>query len=414
MLQKGELRRLWPLLVFFVLYSLGFFLWVKTFFYSLPFLLGLLAAAAVQPVIAFLEKRCKCSHAAASAWGAAPALLAAAALTGLGAFFGAAVGEVIFPEGVTEIGERAFHSSISLEKITLPESLRHIRDSAFADCAALREVRLPERLEKLEIGHCAFSGCRSLQQLQLPQGLAAIQAGAFRHCESLERLLFPKELREIGGGAFSWCQSLSRWELHPENPWFRVEGPLLLTADGRTVVSCLPGAAGEIAVPQGVAIIGRGAFQGCGRITALRLPEGLREIAPAAFEYCSSLARIHLPAPLSEIGSLAFAFCESLAALELPDTVAEIGGGAFRGCPLQSLTIPAGVGAIGYEVFSGCRELKHLTFLGAQTQIDPQMMGYEYRGSQNPLTIHAPSPSAVQTYAMQKTLKKQGVRFESL
>ena len=88
MLQKGELRRLWPLLVFFVLYSLGFFLWVKTFFYSLPFLLGLLAAAAVQPVIAFLEKRCKCSHAAASAWGAALALLAAAALTGLVAFFG--------------------------------------------------------------------------------------------------------------------------------------------------------------------------------------------------------------------------------------------------------------------------------------------------------------------------------------
>ncbi len=193
-----------------------------------------------------------------------------------------------------------------------------------------------------------------------------------------------------------------------------MEGPLLLTADGRTVVSCLPGAAGEIAVPQGVAIIGRGAFQGGGRITALRLPEGLREIAPAAFEYCSSLARIHLPAPLSEIGNLAFAFCESLAALELPDTVAEIGGGAFRGCPLHSLTIPAGVGAIGYEGFSGCRELKHLTFLGAQTQIDPQMMGYEYRGSQNPLTIHAPSPSAVQTYAMQKTLKKQGVRFESL
>ena len=88
MLQKGELRRLWPLLVFFALYSLGFFLWVKTFFYSLPFLLGLLAAAAVQPVIAFLEKRCKCSHAAASAWGAALALLAAAALTGLVAFFG--------------------------------------------------------------------------------------------------------------------------------------------------------------------------------------------------------------------------------------------------------------------------------------------------------------------------------------
>ena len=183
--------------------------------------------------------------------------------------------------------------------------------------------------------------------------------------------------------------------------------------EGSRLVKCTDPDLEEIIVPEGITEIGERAFQN-GWMTAVRLPEGLREIAPAAFEYCSSLARIHLPAPLSEIGNLAFAFCESLAALELPDTVAEIGGGAFRGCPLQSLTIPAGVGAIGYEVFSGCRELKHLTFLGAQTQIDPQMMGYEYRGSQNPLTIHAPSPSAAQTYAMQKTLKKQGVRFESL
>lgn len=74
MFQKGELKRLRPLLLFFCLYTLGFILWAKTFLYSLPFLLGLLAAAAVQPAIHFLEKRCKCSHAAASALCAATAL----------------------------------------------------------------------------------------------------------------------------------------------------------------------------------------------------------------------------------------------------------------------------------------------------------------------------------------------------
>ena len=62
MLQKGELRRLRPLLVFFAVYTLIFFLWVKTFLYSLPFLLGLLAAAAVQPAIVFFEKHLPCTH----------------------------------------------------------------------------------------------------------------------------------------------------------------------------------------------------------------------------------------------------------------------------------------------------------------------------------------------------------------
>ncbi len=86
--QKGELQRLRPLLLFFGAYTLGFFLWVKTFFYSLPFLLGLLIAAAVQPAIGFLEKRCKCSHGAASAIAAGVALLAAVAMTGLLGYYG--------------------------------------------------------------------------------------------------------------------------------------------------------------------------------------------------------------------------------------------------------------------------------------------------------------------------------------
>lgn len=88
MLQTCELKRLRPLLVFFCLYTLVFLLWAKTFPYSLPFLLGLLAALAVQPVIGFLEKRCRCTHGAASAIAAALALAAAVGLTGVVGYYG--------------------------------------------------------------------------------------------------------------------------------------------------------------------------------------------------------------------------------------------------------------------------------------------------------------------------------------
>lgn len=66
MLQKEELRRLVPLAIFFVGYTLSFWLWKLSFLYTLPFLLGLLIAAALQPVIRFAEERLHMSRRAAS------------------------------------------------------------------------------------------------------------------------------------------------------------------------------------------------------------------------------------------------------------------------------------------------------------------------------------------------------------
>lgn len=61
-----ELKRLAPLGVFFVAYSLAFLLWKATFLYSLPFLLGLLIAAILQPVIKWVEDKLHLNHAVAS------------------------------------------------------------------------------------------------------------------------------------------------------------------------------------------------------------------------------------------------------------------------------------------------------------------------------------------------------------
>lgn len=62
MFQKQEIKRLYPLLLFWAVYTAVFFLWVKTFFYTLPFLLGLLIAVAVQPAILFLDRKFHWNH----------------------------------------------------------------------------------------------------------------------------------------------------------------------------------------------------------------------------------------------------------------------------------------------------------------------------------------------------------------
>lgn len=86
MIKLCELRRLYPLLIFLAVYTAVFFIWVKTFFYSLPFLLAIIAAAAIQPVISFFEKRLRLKHniaAAVATIGAVTLALGAAVFLGI-------------------------------------------------------------------------------------------------------------------------------------------------------------------------------------------------------------------------------------------------------------------------------------------------------------------------------------------
>ncbi len=79
MFQIRELKRLSPLLLFWAAYTVLFFLWVKTFFYTLPFLLGFLIAVAVQPAILFLDRKFHWNHTLSTA------LVTAGVLAGLSA-----------------------------------------------------------------------------------------------------------------------------------------------------------------------------------------------------------------------------------------------------------------------------------------------------------------------------------------
>ena len=57
MFQASRWKRLAPLALFFAGYSLLFYLWVKTFLYTLPFLAGFLIALAIQPLAGFFQER---------------------------------------------------------------------------------------------------------------------------------------------------------------------------------------------------------------------------------------------------------------------------------------------------------------------------------------------------------------------
>ena len=92
------------------------------------------------------------------------------------------------PDGVRDIGERAFFGS-ALSEVSVPESVTDIGEAAFRDCRRLSRVDLAEGL--LAIGMDAFWGCTALTEFFLPDSLERAGPDAFANCDGLERMVIP-------------------------------------------------------------------------------------------------------------------------------------------------------------------------------------------------------------------------------
>lgn len=114
---------------------------------------------------------------------------------GQGAFALTSIQTLTLPQTVTVIGQGAFSDCRKLESVSLPQGLRSIGEQAFAQCSALRSAELPSSLT--EIGDYAFSGCSSLGSADLPEGLLSLGEGAFERT-AIRSLTVPASVRELG------------------------------------------------------------------------------------------------------------------------------------------------------------------------------------------------------------------------
>jgi len=209
-------------------------------------------------------------------------------------------GDVVIPEDVTSIGDRAFQWCSKLTSVTVPEGVTGIGNSSFSYCQGLTRVSLPSSL--ISIGEEAFCLCRKLTSVTIPKGTIIISCGAFRECSSLIEVLLPADLTIIDRYVFLECSNLK-----------------------------------SVVIPVGVTSIGEKAFRGCHSLASINIPEGV-----------------------ASIGNLTFGDCRSLTSVTIPNSVTSIGDRAFWGCSsLTSVTIPASVTSVGEEIFDGCNKLRH-------------------------------------------------------
>lgn len=207
--------------------------------------------------------------------------------------------------------------------------------------------------------------------LEIPEGVEKINPYAFYNCAHMLTVTLPTTVNEIGDWAFYGCKRLTEVHIPSLDVWCKISfaenyaNPLIvggsLFVDSELVQ--------HLAIPDSITTITKGAFEGATCISKLTLGSGLTEIPDYAFYNCFNIEEIEFSSQLQTIGAWAFYGCDSLVKLEIPENVKTVKNDAFRDCTRLAFVSTGGVSALGDSVFSGCRELVHVTLNANLTEI---------------------------------------------
>ncbi len=195
---------------------------------------------------------------------------------------------------------------------------------------------------------------------QLP--VKAIADSAFQSNASLTSVSVPKSVTALGKYAFNGCDKLTS---------------VKLGASVKTIgESAFQGCANlqSVVIPDSVTGIEGYAFAGCTKLESVTLGNSVKTIKTQAFASCISLKNIKIPHSVTSVGSLVFWGCTGLENVELGNSVKSIGESSFNGCTnLLSVTFGNAIKTIARCSFSGCENLTGLeipvsvTFIGDST-----------------------------------------------
>lgn len=268
------------------------------------------------------------------------------------------------PASVTEIGEGTFaaYSLSSIDVDTANPVYRTIDGMLFSrDTATLIEcpigkggaITLPQNTR--HIAPCAFIYCQSVTGIALPQGLQSIGYWAFLYNSSLNNVVIPSSVTQIDDNVFGGCEALTSLTLAEGNTHYMMDGLMLYTMDGDTLLSCHK-SGDSVFLPAGLRAVG--GFGMNNNVRYVHVPEGVTTILNNAFN-SSSVVAIDLPEEMELIDGYAFSGCVSLTRVAMPSRLELMGEGCFRECiRLTAIEIPNGLREIPNSAFFMCNELK--------------------------------------------------------
>lgn len=117
------------------------------------------------------------------------------------------IGDVVIPDSVTKIGDRAFQGCSGLTSIVIPNSVKEIGKSAFEGCSALRFITIPDGVK--ELAYATFKGCTNLSSITIPDSVKKLSSEIFRNCMNLQKVRIPEGVEGIDDFVFGGCGRLT-------------------------------------------------------------------------------------------------------------------------------------------------------------------------------------------------------------
>ncbi|MGN1041881.1 MAG: leucine-rich repeat protein [Christensenellales bacterium] len=228
----------------------------------------------------------------------------------------------------------------SLTEINIRNGLVSVGKGAFSECDSLVSVNFEKGVGT--IGELAFYNSKNLASVKLPEGRVKVEINAFRGCEGLTVLEFGETTEIVGiTGALFKESGITRFVVDAGNPYYKAEGGLLLSANGKKIVFAGAGNEyGAYTVDAKYDEIGDSAFAGTD-ITELTIINKDIKIGSYAFAECSALTKVIFPAEagLLSVGESAFNGDIALVTVENLGYVTSVGQLAFAGTGITEATV---------------------------------------------------------------------------
>ena len=252
-----------------------------------------------------------------------------------------------------------------IKDLVIPNDITSIGDRAFSYCTGLTSATIPNSVTT--IGSSAFSSCAGWTSVTIPNSVTTIGSRAFSYCTGLTSVTIPNSVTSIGNCAFYGCSGLTSIVVEKGNTKYDSRdncNAIIETATNTLMSGCK-----NTTIPNSVTTIGNDAFSYCDGLTSVTIPNSVTSIDNDAFFGCSGLTSVTIPNSVTKIGDGAFYKCYGLTSVTIPNSVTSIGNSAFRGCTgLTSVTIPNSVKEIGDCAFQNCDSLEYVIITNPNTR----------------------------------------------
>ena len=250
--------------------------------------------------------------------------------------------------------------------LVIPNSVTSISDRAFYKYKNLTSIKIPDNVTS--IGENTFYNCSNLTSVEIGKGVKSIGSSAFKDCyKNFEVINHSKLSLKCGSDDYGYIANYACTVHSGESPIDNQNGFLFYSYNytAHSKINCLIGYVGndiQLVLPKNYKgesyEIRKYAFYDCDNLTSITIPDNVTRINEYAFYDCNNLTNITIPDSVTSIGRYAFYNCRNLTSVTIGNSVTHINEYAFYKCNnLTSITIGSGVKYIRDHAFRACDKL---------------------------------------------------------